>query len=59
MASTSPGMPTMAAILLVLAVFIAAGISFGFVQTLLIVAIGASMAMFCAFLVVASSKDAH
>jgi hypothetical protein len=59
MASTSPGMPAVALVLLLLVAFIAAGVSFGFIQTLLIVAIAASAAMLSAFVVVASSKDAH
>ena len=59
MASTSPGMPAAALVLLLLVAFIAAGVSFGFIQTLLIVAIAASAAMLSAFVVVASSKDAH
>jgi hypothetical protein len=59
MASTSPGMPAVALVLLLLVAFIAAGVSFGFIQTLLIVAIAASADMLSAFVVVASSKDAH
>lgn len=45
--------------LVLLVAFIVAGVSFGFMQSLLIVAIAASMAMLSAFVVVASSRDAH
>lgn len=59
MTSTSPSMPAMVVALVLLVAFIVAGVSFGFMQSLLIVAIAASMAMLSAFVVVASSRDAH
>jgi hypothetical protein len=54
----SPNMPAVILVLLLVA-FIAAGLNFGFVQALLPVAIAASMSILSAFLLVASSKDAH
>jgi hypothetical protein len=55
----SPNMPAVILVLLLLVAFIAAGLNFGFVQALLPVAIAASMSILSAFLLVASSKDAH
>jgi|ThiBio_1000_plan_1041568.scaffolds.fasta_scaffold52900_2 hypothetical protein len=52
-------MPVAIVILLMLAVFFAAGVSFGFVQILLIVAIAMSAAMLYAFLAVAWSRQGY
>lgn len=59
MTSPSPMMPAVVVILLLLAAFFAAGVSFGFIQTLLIVAIAASAAMLSAFLAVAWSRQGY
>jgi hypothetical protein len=59
MTSPSPMMPAVIVILLLLAAFFAAGLSFGFIQTLLIVAIAASAAMLSAFLAVAWSRQGY
>lgn len=52
-------MPVAIVILLTLAAFFAAGVSFGFVQILLIVAIAMSAAMLYAFLAVAWSRQGY
>lgn len=59
MTSPSPMMPAVIVILLLLAALFAAGVSFGFIQTLLIVAIAASAAMLSAFLAVAWSRQGY
>ncbi|WP_165899752.1 hypothetical protein [Borborobacter arsenicus] len=56
MFSISPGMAT-AVVLLLLAAFLSAGVVFGFIQILLILALAATAAMHFAFLAVAWSKD--
>lgn len=59
MTSSSPKIPAVIVILLLLAALFAAGVSFGVVQTLLIAAIAISAAMLFAFLAVAWSRQAY
>ena len=59
MTAHSSRMLTAIVVLLLLAAFFATGITLGFIQTLLIVAIVASAAMLSAFLAVAWSRNGY
>ncbi|KQZ98526.1 hypothetical protein ASD64_16330 [Mesorhizobium sp. Root157] len=59
MASLSSSMIVIIKVLLLLAIFLSAGASFGYMHALLVIAMAASAAMLSAFLAVAWSRDAH
>ena len=59
MNSIAPGRVLVAVALLLSAVLITSGVSFGFIQTILPLAFLGSAAMFCGFIAVAWSRDGH
>jgi hypothetical protein len=59
MASTSSALPAVIVALLLLVAFVAAGVSFGVIETLLVVAFVSVAAILSAFVAVAASRNAY